>query len=97
MIDTTTVIRRNPRAEFRSLGDAEGGVVLHLDTAAYHGLNTVGALIWNLADGRTFQEIVDEVKRQVDDAPPTLEQEIEDFIRALRERDLLVAGQTQNA
>ena len=50
MIDATTLLRRNPRVESRSMGEGEGGVLLHLDTAAYHGLNEVGVLIWSLLE-----------------------------------------------
>ena len=50
MIEETTILRRNPRVEYRGMGEREGGVLLHLDTAAYHGLNEVGALIWRLLE-----------------------------------------------
>jgi hypothetical protein len=39
MIDDATVVRRNATVEYRSLGDEGGGVLLHVGTGAYHGLN----------------------------------------------------------
>ena len=50
MIQETTVLRRNPRVEYRSMGRRRRSPALHLDTAAYHGLNEVGALIWRLLE-----------------------------------------------
>ena len=86
------MIRRNPRAEFRSLGEEEGGVVLHLDTAAYHGLNGVGVVVWGLLDGITFGDLMTKLRQEFDDAPETLDQDIDRFIGALAERDLVIIG-----
>jgi hypothetical protein len=90
MMQSTTSIRRNPRAEFRSLGEDEGGVLLHLDTAAYHGVNGVGAVVWTLLDGITFEQLLAELRRKLDDTPPALESEISVFLDQLAERDLVV-------
>ena len=38
-IERDQMIRPNPRSTFRELAEGSGGVLLHLDTAAYHGLN----------------------------------------------------------
>jgi hypothetical protein len=92
MIDPATVIRKNPRAEYRSLGEDEGGVVLHLDTAAYHGVNGTGALVWTLIQGVTFGELIAELKTRLQDPPAELEADIEEFIDALAEHDLVVLG-----
>jgi hypothetical protein len=64
-------------------------VVLHLDTAQYHGLNEVGAAIWDLADGRTFEEIVRGLHEQLEDAPANLEDDVTEFLEALHERELV--------
>jgi Coenzyme PQQ synthesis protein D (PqqD) len=81
-------VRRSPRASFRRLENGSA-VVLHLDTAQYHGLNEVGAAIWDLADGRSFQEIVDALREQIEDPPDQLEDEVAEFLEALHDRELV--------
>jgi coenzyme PQQ synthesis protein D (PqqD) len=95
MMEEATVIRRNPRAEFRSLGEGEGGVVLHLDTAAYHGLNGGGVLVWEMLDGISFGQLLDDLRALLDDAPASFEEDIGRFLTALAERDLVLLGNTQ--
>src|SRR5437763_870542 len=48
MLDASTTVARHPRVVFRQLGGETGGVVLHLGTAAYHGVNEMGALVFGL-------------------------------------------------
>lgn len=91
-LEPSTVLLRNPRVEYRSLGEEEGGVLLHLDTAAYHGLNGVGALAWSLLDGITFEKLLDELRSRLEGIPPTFEEEIGEFLRDLAERDLIHYG-----
>lgn len=84
-------LRRNPDVAFRELAEGEGGVLLHLVSGSYHGLNDVGALIWELVDGeRTRADIVDAVRQRVDDPPPSLDDEVSSFIAALHERELVI-------
>jgi Coenzyme PQQ synthesis protein D (PqqD) len=87
-IRAATSVRRSPRASFRRLENGSA-VVLHLDTAQYHGLNEVGAAIWDLADGRTFEEIVQGLREQLEDPPPDLESDVTEFLEALHERELV--------
>jgi coenzyme PQQ synthesis protein D (PqqD) len=89
MLDSSTVVRRNERVEYRDLGDGEGGVLLHLDTAAYHGVNEVGAMIWTLLEGITVQQLLDEVRSRLNSTPPSLEKDVEEFLQELAERDLV--------
>jgi hypothetical protein len=92
-IDTNrseAVFRCNARVEFRALAE-EGGVLLHLDTGAYHGLDEVGSLIWELLDGRTASEVVAQLCQRYEDAPPTLEEDTREFLARLVERDLIVS------
>lgn len=91
-LDASTVLVRNPRVEYRSLGDEEGGVLLHLDTAAYHGLNAVGALAWSLLDGMTFEALLAELRQRLEGLPSTFEEEIAEFVGDLAERDLVHYG-----
>ena len=88
MIDPSTKIVRNERVVFRNL--AEGAVLLHLDTAAYHGVNEMGAAIWErLEAGPTFSELVAGVREDVDDAPPELDDEVGAYVEQLAERGLV--------
>lgn len=81
-------ILRNPQVAYRSVGD--GGVLLHLETGAYHGLNAVGAAVWELIDGeRSRSEIVSGVRKGLQDPPPQMEAEVSAFLDGLRERDLI--------
>ena len=86
-----TSVAQNPRVVYRDLAEEEGGVLLHLDTGQYHGLNRVGSLIWHLLDGkRTPSMIADELRGPLADAPRELQQDICRFLADLRQRDLVV-------
>jgi Coenzyme PQQ synthesis protein D (PqqD) len=83
-------VRQSPDAVARELSPSEGGVLLHLKTAQYHGLNPVGLLIWELLDGeRTVSDVVDAVRARVEDAPPELEGEVLSFLNDVHERGLV--------
>ena len=87
---TDAVIRRNPQVVYRELAGEGGAVLLHLDSGAYHGLNETGILIWSLIDGeRTFDQLVADVREQLDDPPDDLGAEMERFLADLRARDLI--------
>ena len=59
MIDQATRIRRNPDVVFRSLEEDQGGVLLHLESGEYHGLNDLGSLIWRLIENESsFADVV---------------------------------------
>jgi hypothetical protein len=90
MIESTEMIIRNPRVEYRKLADGGGAVLLNLDTAAYHGVNQTGSMIWEtVGDGKPVGEVVPQVAALFEDAPPALDQEVTLFIEDLVERDLL--------
>ena len=94
-MEPTTVLRRNPRVEYRSMGEGEGGVLLHLDTAAYHGLNEVGSLIWRLLEEpAAFDALLDQVRDELDALPPGAEDEIAGFLDDLIARDLVLDEST---
>ena len=91
MIEETTVLSRNPRVEYRSMGEGEGGVLLHLDTAAYHGLNEVGALIWRLLEEpKPLDVLLRELRGELQEVPSRFEDEIRQFLSELVERDLIL-------
>ncbi len=86
-------ISQNPQVVARELSAAEGGVLLHLETAQYHGVNPVGLLIWELLDGeRSVQEIVEAIRARVQGAPPHLESDVVQFLNDVHERGLVVVG-----
>jgi Coenzyme PQQ synthesis protein D (PqqD) len=81
-------IRRSPQVTFRDL--EEGGVLLHLGSGAYHGLNGTGLAIWRLLEGEpTAREVIAGLRSQLSDPPASLEQDVLGFLRGLQERDLL--------
>ena len=93
MLESTAVIIRNPRVEYRKLSDGGGAVLLNLETAAYHGLNQTGSVIWEtVGEGKPLGEVAHQVAALFDDAPPTMPQEVTMFIEDLVERDLLRIG-----
>ncbi len=88
-MDPQTIIRPNPRAVFRQLTDSSG-VLLHLTSAAYHGVNPVGALIWGMLEpGTSFQALIDELHTQLEDPPSGIEAEVAEFLAELESRDLI--------
>jgi Coenzyme PQQ synthesis protein D (PqqD) len=82
-------IHRNPQVVYRDVG-AGGGVLLHLETGAYHGLNGIGSAVWELIDGnRTRRDIVDDLAGRIEDPPPEIDQDVAVFLDGLGERDLI--------
>ena len=95
MIEITleSTIRRSSRAIYRKMGEESGGVILHLDSAAYHSVNPTGALIWDLLESeRTFEDLLAELRDREPDFPADLESDVVDFIEELRQRDLVEIG-----
>lgn len=89
-IGSDDVVARNPRVEYRKLAGDGGGVLLNLDTAAYHGVNRTGALIWEcVGTGKRLRELIPEVAAHFTPAPPTIEADVAGFVDELVERDLL--------
>ncbi|HEX6130692.1 MAG TPA: PqqD family protein [Actinomycetota bacterium] len=92
MIDGSTVVRRNPSVQYKDLDDEGGGVLLHLGTGAYHGLNEVGALVWSLietGDGISFSAVLDELRERLEEVPDDLADDISSFLEDLASRDLV--------
>jgi len=83
-------IRRNPDVVARPLAEGEGGVLLHLRTGAYHGINSVGLMIWDRLDGeRTVDQITAEIRERVADPPPRLSEDVSAFLASAIARDLV--------
>jgi hypothetical protein len=75
------------QAIFRSLD--EGAVVLHLGSGEYHGLNTTGAMIWELLDGRRLAEVACALRARMADTPCELEEHVRLFVHGLARRGLV--------
>jgi hypothetical protein len=89
MIDETVRIRRNERVAAHELGGNEGGVLLHLTSGQYHGLDRVGWAIWTLLDGApSLPELAAALRAQFPDAPHELDRDVRTFVQDLLERDL---------
>ena len=94
-IDAATVIRRNQRVVSRSLAGQSGAVLLHLDTAAYHGVNEVGGLVWDLVnDGIRFDELIIQLQGQLEAVPSSLVEDIAAFLNELSARGLIALEPT---
>lgn len=90
MIDRIARIIRHPKVVYRDLGESEGGVLLHLESGQYHGVNRTGALIWKLLDGhRSLDEIFAQATALLPDAPLQLHADIATFLQGLQERNLI--------
>lgn len=94
MIDRIDRIIKHPKVVYRDLGEGEGGVLLHLESGQYHGVNRTGALIWKLLDGqRSLEEIFAQASTLLPDAPAQLHADIAIFLQGLRERNLIQVQQ----
>jgi len=90
-LERGTVIRPNPRSTFRELAEGSGGVLLHLDTAAYHGLNEVGVAIWSsVGSGITYGDLLEDLRARIPDAPASLAEDVGAFLDELYQRDLIL-------
>jgi hypothetical protein len=89
-IPPTAILRRSPRVAYRELGGDRGAVLLHLDTGAYHGIDGIGVLVWDLLeDSPSFAVLISRARTKLDGVPATFESEIADFLAGLRDRGLV--------
>jgi hypothetical protein len=90
-IPPEAILRRSARVAYRELGGERGAVLLRLDTGAYHGIDRVGVLIWDLLEGSpSFGELIPNLRGKLRNVPVGFENEISDFLTSLRDRDLIV-------
>lgn len=88
MIAAQARICRNPKVAYRDL--EEGGVLLHLESGNYHGLNDTGSLIWKLLEGEpTMSQLLEELRTHLEHPPSNLADEMVVFLDGLRERNLI--------
>ena len=89
LLEGNTIISRNPRVEYRDQQE-EGGVLLNLDTNAYHSVNQVGGLVWKLIKEDTrFDELVKELRRVIKNPPSDMEEDLSGYLEGLQQRDLV--------
>jgi Coenzyme PQQ synthesis protein D (PqqD) len=88
VIERNTKLRRAPQVVYRELA-SEGGVLLHLDSGQYHGVNGTGLAIWELLDGdRTVAEVIAEFRSRLGESPAGLDRDVTEFLGGLSERRL---------
>lgn len=93
MIAPESKISRSEKAVARRLEEGEGGVILHLESGAYHGVNEVGLVIWELLETEpTVQQLIENLRERVDDPPPQLEDDVTVFLTQVHERNLIVVS-----
>lgn len=91
VISEQSKVRRNPQVVARELAEGEGGVLLHLESGQYHGLNPIGVAIWDsLEEVRTVEQVVDSLRARVSDPPAHLAADVLGFLASMRERDLIM-------
>jgi hypothetical protein len=89
-VDRNTRLRRNPDVVARPLAEGEGGVLLHLDSGAYHRFNPIGLAIWDLLEGdRLVSDLAEDLRGRVQDPPASLDDDVLAFCSAAVERDLV--------
>ncbi len=83
------MVRRRSGVVHRRLGD-ERAVLLDLDTAGYFGLNSVGAVVWELLETpSTLSELAERLRSRCDDPPEGIDGDVSAFVAALRSRGLV--------
>jgi hypothetical protein len=70
-----------------------GGVLLHLDTGAYHSINETGHLIWeSIGEGATIAELAGVVADRFGLPGEVALEDVASFIEGLAERALVELG-----
>lgn len=89
-MDATVVVPTvNPGVAYRAVGDGEG-VLLHLESGQYHGVNETGKTIYELIDGtRDSAGIAGELASRYADAPEELHTAVRAFLSELATRGLV--------
>jgi hypothetical protein len=79
---------RHPQVLWRAIEDET--LIVNLDTRRVSVLNRVGGEVWALMDGtRQLGEIVEEVGVVYGVVPERVQDDVESFVQALVERDML--------
>lgn len=90
VVSETSRVKWSADVAAQELGGGEGGVLLHLKSGQYHGLDAVGWTIWSLLDGsRSIAQITEALRERFPDAPVHLPQDVRAFVESLVTRDLV--------
>ena len=90
MIDDEARVKKSPEVAAHELGGSEGGVLLHLTSGQYHGVDQMGWTIWSLLDGsRSIGQLAAELRARFPDAPDRLGTDVSEFVQDLLERNLV--------
>lgn len=85
-----SVVNRAPDVVFQTLAAEDGAVLLNLDSGEYHGLNPVGAKIWEMLES-PMSEL--ELCRRIEEAfgtdAETAAQDVRSFVQQLVDRKLV--------
>lgn len=82
---------KHPQAVYRDLANEQGGLLLHLESGQYHGLNETGSTIWKLIDGkRTVADIATALTSQFNGVQIELAKDVDRFVGELKSRGLLL-------
>lgn len=85
-----SIVRPVEGVVFRRLQKGKGGVLLKLDSGAYHSLNESGAVLWELmAHGRPLLDLASEFRTLIDTHPARLGEEVREFFDQLNQRGLV--------
>ena len=77
-----------PDVLFRLVGDE--GVLVNLNTEQYHGVNAVGARMWNALGGAdSIQAAYDALVQEYDVEPARLRKDLEEFVGQLLAQQLI--------
>ena len=89
-LSAESIVRPVEGVVFRRLQEGKGGVLLKLDSGAYHSLNETGAVLWEMmARGRPLVDLATEFRSLVDTSPAQLDDEVREFFDQLSERGLV--------
>jgi pyrroloquinoline quinone biosynthesis protein D len=67
----------------------EIGTSIVLYSGKMHSLNVLGTEIWKLCDGKTFDDIVSELKESFDVEEDVLREDVSEFLKSMKEEGLI--------
>lgn len=71
-------------------GDADGSVLINLQSGKVFSLNGVGAKIWTMIEqGAGFDDVLDALRREYKLPSEELRNDLDSFLRELARKDLL--------
>lgn len=70
-------------------------IIIHLGKGYYYSLDKTGTTIWNLiAQETSWKQLVQNLSEQFSCEPPSVEETITEFIRELREEELILSQES---